>query len=257
MSTEENTQNFNVNIKLPEFWHNDPIVWFTQVEALFATKNISSEKTKYNILLSSISPELATEVRDILLNTPTNNPYTKLKETILKRTTISKQKQIQQLLNCEELGDKTPTQLLRRLNQLLGEQANAIDNSILKEIFLQRLPVNVKIVLASIKEDSLENLAEVADKIMEISPTMPPFQSGNLNAIKSNCFCQEQIGKLAKEISDLRNEITFFKSRRSSRSTSPSPNSRRYCYYHKRYGTLARKCISPCYWSQGNPSSSN
>ena len=54
------------------------------------------------------------------------------------------------------------------MNQLLGDKASTTDSTFLRELFLQRLPANVRMVLASTAEPaSLEQLATLADKIME------------------------------------------------------------------------------------------
>ena len=109
-----------VSIKLPPYWPDDPVIWFAQVEAQFSTRGISSEQTMYHYVVSSLQPEYASAVRELLVTPPIINPYQVLKTELMKRTTASEQKRLHQLLTAEELGDRTPTQLLRRMEQLLG-----------------------------------------------------------------------------------------------------------------------------------------
>ena len=106
------------------------------------------------------------------MSPPAENQYTNLKEKLIQRTAASQQQRIQQLLNAEELGDKKPTQFLRRLQQLAGDTVRN-EGVIIRELFLQRLPANVRMVLASTRDNTpIEELAQLADKVME-SPYLP------------------------------------------------------------------------------------
>ncbi len=140
-----------VSLKLPPYWPSDPHIWFAQIEAQFNTRNITSERTRFDYVISSLAPEVAHEVRDLLLKPPTATQYTTLKAALIQRTTLSEQRRLQQLFSTEELGDLKPTQLLRHIQQLLGDKVT--DSSFLRELFLQRLPSDVRMVLAS--SDSL------------------------------------------------------------------------------------------------------
>ena len=86
-------------------------------------------------MISSLSPEFATEVRDLLLNPP-EQPYEVLKRELTNRTLLSEQHQLQQLLTAKELEDRKPTQVLRRIQQLLGNKAYTLDGSFMQELFL-------------------------------------------------------------------------------------------------------------------------
>ncbi|XP_063963282.1 uncharacterized protein LOC135156084 [Lytechinus pictus] len=147
-----------VALKLPPFWRNDPEVWFAQAEAQFATRNIVVESTKYSYVIATLPPEVAQDIRDVLINPPVSEPYTTLKKKIIARTTESEQRRVQMLLTEEELGDRKPSQLLRRMEQLVGDQK--LERGILRQLFLQRLPHNVRLILASTSESlALSDLA--------------------------------------------------------------------------------------------------
>ena len=160
-----------VQVKLPPFWPKDPALWFAQVEAQFLTRGITVSKTKFDYVVSCLALEYATEVRDLLLEPPAEQPYKTLKAQLTKRTSASKQRRIQELLSTEELGDRTPSQMLRRIQQLLGDMAPRMDAALLRELFLQCLPANVRMVLTPSAEDlGIDQLAQLADQILEASP---------------------------------------------------------------------------------------
>ena len=120
------------------------------------------ERTKFEYIVASLSPDTATELRDLILSPPTTCPYMLLRQKLIRRTPGSNQQKLQRLLNEIELGDRKPSQLLRHMRQLwMGDDTN---DSLL------RLPTSVCMVLAPSGTDiSLDNLAEMADHIMEVS----------------------------------------------------------------------------------------
>ena len=56
------------------------------------------------------------------------------------------------------------------MQQLLGDKAGTTDGSFIRELFLQRLPANVCMVLDSTGDKvSLEELAQLADENVEVA----------------------------------------------------------------------------------------
>ncbi|GFO26708.1 retrovirus-related pol polyprotein from transposon opus [Plakobranchus ocellatus] len=107
-----------VSLKLPEFWTTSPEVWFARVEAQFGTKNISTDQTKYDYVVSALDVKTAEEVQDVLVNPPDANKYSVLKRTLLKAFGKSQAQRDNELLNLNGLGDRKPTALLRKINAL-------------------------------------------------------------------------------------------------------------------------------------------
>ena len=267
-----------VSIKLPPYWPADPHVWFAQIEAQFATRRITNERTKYQHVVASLQPDIAQEVRDFIIDEPAEKPFATLKAALIARTSASEQKRLQQLLTEEELGDRKPSQLLRRMRQLLGDRK--LENSILKQLFLQRLPSNVQLILAS-SSDSVDTdrLAEIADRIIDVA--LPHTVAAVAPSTKSSIpTSSTEISKLREEMEQLASQVRSlsFQLRERSRSrsrgqsqtpdrqnrpASPAPTPRSStsteCWYHETYGDNAYRCRSPCSRapSSTSPSSSS
>lgn len=275
-----------ISIKLPPYWPSDPALWFSQVEAQFATRAITSEQTKYAYVVGSLQPEVAQEVRDLLINPPAETPYAKLKTELIKRTSTSLQQRLNQLLQTEELGDRKPTQLYRRMQQLLGDIQ--LEPSILKQLFLQRLPSNAQLILASTAEAlDLASLAKMADKILEVSPphATPPILSEVVPKSAPTTPTQsteirdlrDLVSQLAITVNNLNEHFTSShtnnnpRDRRRSipRSRSPSPHRdddhgrneqhprSQVCWYHNKFGVSAKKCSPPCSFTSNSTSPLN
>ena len=238
------------SMKIPPFWTADPQIWFVQVEAQFAAKSITAQRTMYQHIVASLTPEIATEIRDLLLKPPEERPYDVLKQKLIERTAASEQRRLQQLFTAEDLGDRKPTQLLRRMQQLLGEKATTTDGSIIKELFMQRLPTNVRMVLAAASEkSSLDELATLADKIVEVA--LPSIATVSVTSSTTS-----EVEHLRAENASLRKQISALQTttgprRRRSRSrnqgrTRRSPSQPGICWYHRRFGDAARNCTLPC-----------
>ena len=280
----------SITLKLPPFWPSDPELWFAQVEAQFSCRRITAQKSKFDHVVACLTPQFAAEVRDLLLKPPAESPYDQLKEQLTKRTTASEQRKLQLLFTGEELGDRKPTQLLRRMQQLLGDRPGLTDTSFLQELFLQRLPSNVRMVLASTPDTTpLEKLAEMADKVIEVAaPSIASVQSSaSLSAGSAPNSATSAIPvatpvALSAEIEQLRQEIArlqasvkqLARSRSSSRSNtrpsrrpqtppastsnptnSSSDSSTALCWYHRSYGDQAQKCRPPCAWQLNSQAS--
>ncbi|BES91626.1 Reverse transcriptase (RNA-dependent DNA polymerase) [Nesidiocoris tenuis] len=101
----------------------------------------------------------------------------------------------------------------------------SISDEFLQSMFIQRLPTNVRSILAVTKDD-LDAQATMADKIVEYSPT-PQFCAINKNST-SRESCQsssldERLRRLESMVANIRTEIKNISSRRSDRRVQVEP----------------------------------
>ena len=256
-----------VQVKLPPFWPTDPELWIAQVEAQFRTRGITQDSTKYDHVIGSLSPETAMEIRDVLLRPPENGKYESLKTALLRRNELSDQKRLQELLSQEDLGDRKPSQVLRRMQQLVGDKA--IDDNFLRSLFIQKLPPTLQTIMVTAGGVGLNDLAEMADKMLEVTPF------GSIQTVTTpNQTITSEVGILRQEVAGLKDMIRTLtinsvntasggghRARSSSRGRSPyrrprsssQHSSSSLCWYHHRFGDKSHKCVQPCSWDgQGN-----
>ncbi|KOX69384.1 hypothetical protein WN51_05547 [Melipona quadrifasciata] len=167
-----------VSMRIPPFLKSYPETWFAQMDAQF---RMIKQETKFDYVIATIDTEIASEVINIIKNPPAVDPYNQLKAAIIERTTDFASRELPRLLSQEELGNRKPSQFLRKLLQLLGEKAKMFDREQLKKIFLQRMPAPLKPILLKQKV-SLEELADLADRILDIYETRPAIASVTENS---------------------------------------------------------------------------
>lgn len=157
-----------ISTPFPTYWVANPAIWFMRIEHFFAAKGITRQETKYHQTFAALPDEVALVVQDLGEPMPAGTPYDILKKAVIERTAATLRQRMRQLLTPAELGDRKPSQLLRHMRLLLGS-INP-DPAFLREIFLQRLPSQVQLVLSSQDlNTSPDVLAELADRAMEIA----------------------------------------------------------------------------------------
>lgn len=247
----------SVTSRIPEFWCDQPRLWYVQCEAVLAPQKLSDE-ARYNLVVTKLGKDVVQQVSDILLKPPEVKKYDTLKERLLKIYEESEMRQFQKLLSEMELGDQKPSQLLRRMRDLARDK---MPDETLRIMWQGHLPPAVRGVLAVSEVKDLEHLSAIADKVME---TTQPLQVSEVQSIHNSSsstdqsFILAEIAKLSLKIREMEQDRNFNRFRSRSRSASRSRNTTRrtpnctdwLCVYHFRYRHRARKCIEPCAWKK-------
>ncbi|XP_037957524.1 uncharacterized protein LOC119687318 [Teleopsis dalmanni] len=146
---------------------------------------------------------------------------------------------------------------------------NNVSTEALTTFWMQRMPNNVRCILLACKSETLNDLPEIADRILNNSTRSPyvmatanrnsptytdSTSASRIGALESRMLAIEtSISQLIAKMSDLSTSIAWEgrKSRNSYRNPSrqrPSSSSRsnKVCRYHIRFGIAAKKCEQPC-----------
>ncbi|XP_037931296.1 uncharacterized protein LOC119666092 [Teleopsis dalmanni] len=206
-----------IAVKIPSFWHARPELWFAQIESQFVTSGVTTEHTKFHSVVASIDGVILAQVSDLVLNMPTENPYSTLKKRLLEEFSISEQKRLKKLLQDMDLGDLRPSQLLREMKNLAGTQ---VDDSLLRSMWMTHLPANMRAII-SVSSEPLDKIAIMADRIAEANDACS-IQEVRLptTSTVSDVSLHQQILQLSKEVAELRAELRRSRSRATSRHRS-------------------------------------
>lgn len=243
------------HITLPIFSVTNPRIWLMQVELAFDCHNITCQRTKFLNVVAQLPTDIASEVADLINPIPETDPFDVLKLAIIKRTAVSDEANLRQLLAGVEIGDRTPSQLLRHMQGLVN--GKALDESVIRQLWLKSLPPTARQILVTQTETPLGALAEAADKIHEcLSERMvaavahPASQSEEIASLNARLEqMQLKIDKLAEVIlnSNSAQNASFNNRRTFSRQTSSSSGKNNgICFYHNKFKDDAKRCILPC-----------
>ena len=119
-----------ISASIPSYNPTNIPVWFSQLNALFSAKKITSQTSKYAYVVEKLPTDVAAEVIDLLDHMPEDKPYDTLKNAIIKRMGTSDGKKLHDLFYNLTLGHMTPSQLLRKIKSLLG--SNTMSETVLK-----------------------------------------------------------------------------------------------------------------------------
>ncbi|KAJ8915273.1 hypothetical protein NQ315_014781 [Exocentrus adspersus] len=191
------------------------------------------------------------------MDPPQDKPYTAHKAALKNRLSTSKEQEIRRLLEKEEIGDSKPSQFLHRLRALAG---TGVSESLLHTLWTGHLPSSVQGMLATQKNSSLDDVAELADAILEsTTPNLQVHQVSRDDKTNGERIVrlEQHILAITNDLAALRIERRQFERSEAPRSRYPSRNRSQsrsgnrsrdngQCWYHRRFADKARMCRAPC-----------
>ncbi|XP_069985539.1 uncharacterized protein [Penaeus vannamei] len=137
--------------------------WFFQVEQEFLLRNITTQTTKFRLLVTNLPPELLT-VGDLLHN-HRYATYDELKEAILRRAAPNPLTVLSSFLSSDAADNRTPTEILHHFQRLLTRTGTTFPPDVMRSLFLKWLPADIQQILL-VSDAPLEQLALQADAML-------------------------------------------------------------------------------------------
>ena len=150
-------------VVLPPFWDVDADLWFVTAENIFRLHNIRLERDRYELTLGSLDLRHLQKVRHVLQDLHGKFSYFQLEEALMRTYSTPRSKQIDELLHRTALGDRQPTELLAHMRELLGTRDAP---ELLRKLFMDKLPPDVRKIVVASHAESLDELAERADRVL-------------------------------------------------------------------------------------------
>jgi len=237
------------NFKLPEFWVDSPVGWFGAAEAQFLLRGVVSEVDKFCLLTQALHKESVKEVIHLVAHPDPVRPYSLLKQALLASHQLTDFQRVEQLLAMEPLGSRKPSQLLAAMLELCPRDEQG--SKFFVALFLQRLPAEMRVLLAHDDHSDLRQLAAKADQLQAYQRR----QAHETVAVAAET--EESVAAVKK---------TGGKGGRKGVRPPPPPDRKKQgpprqpapadiaaqaaglCFYHWTFGERARDCRPPCKW---------
>ena len=208
----------HVSVLLPHFYKHNCQLWILMVENIFRPKGTNSGQQKYELMLSAFDLRQVVKLQRIFRTFSDSQLYTQLKREIVRVSAPIREANLDRLLYEVQLGDKTPSELLLEMQELLGNQECP---ALLYKLLKERLPDSVrKIILTFAPLCPIEELALKADAILKEEQSCRSRNSTRDNALNTSTSLNESaIGGLLSNLTtavsklserDSRNMMCFY-----------------------------------------------
>jgi hypothetical protein len=141
------------------------------VEGQFVLKGVTQDTMKFYYVLGSLLETAVRGLGDLMRGPPPEDAYTQLKVRLLAAHTLTEFQRMEKLLTAQALGGQKPSDMLHDLVQFYPD--GKAPTRIFRYLFLQRLPTEIRIILAEDRDSMRAVLAVRADQLWAHSTRQP------------------------------------------------------------------------------------
>ena len=255
--------------RIATFYASDVELWFNQIETQFALHQINDDDERYSLTCAALSGEVASDVRDVLLQPFRSNKYDSLKAILIERRGLTTPEKDNKVISGKKIGNDIPSRFLRRLQKTAGFGTKAVvGKAVIRQAFIRQMPASIRAHMV-IQPDSatLESLAVLADRALAAEEDVEESKPGVAEIkVEETTKLVGLLEDLSRRIKKLETVTTSERKRNKGRDEQITmlmrlhlllmfrPNvaqptdtaTAQVCYYHQTYGEKARLCSEPC-----------
>ncbi|XP_049962047.1 uncharacterized protein LOC126482115 [Schistocerca serialis cubense] len=116
------TSKLQMKAQMPQFLPEKPELCFVKLELSFDQNEITNEHTRFAVPINALDTKATIKATDIILRPITERQHTFLKKLLIDRMSKPFQQCIQQVLNNEQMGDRTSSEYWRQLHAIIREE---------------------------------------------------------------------------------------------------------------------------------------
>ena len=154
--------------KIATFYATDVELWFNQIETQFDLHQIHDDYERYSLTCAALSGEVASDVRDVLLQPFRSHKYESLKAILIERRGLTTPERVNKVISGERMGTDIPSRFLRRQQKTAGFGTKAVvGKAVIRQAFIRQMPASIRAHLATQPDSAtLESLAVLDDRAL-------------------------------------------------------------------------------------------
>ena len=235
-----------------------PTIWFSLFELKLQQCGLLEGEQRKNALTSCLPNDVLLIIHDFLINQAS---YQCIKQRLLLWFEPNLSSRVTKLLNYSIVTPEKPSQFLLMLRTKLAKSDTS--QEMICELFIAKMPENIRNSLIAVKNLSLDELAITANQM--ISSGKEPavkntlfaneHKKSELSAASNNSKILSRMDSLKKKLNDV---LKFIKSDKSNKFNKQQPFNRfnkgnkwqsreqpDVSWFHKTFGSRAKKCTKP------------
>ena len=147
-----------------QFWRHNPQLWFELFEQRLDSHRIVRDDDRYFNLVKNLSPDIITEMHDVLGSLPSGNKCETLKKSLLSKFVIGNREKLNKFFSNVDIGHKKPSEFLQFL---FANGGSILDREAILKIWSERLPAHISLHLTDeICSANEQKLKDRADEVL-------------------------------------------------------------------------------------------